>query len=73
MSNDWISLIVTGNLFHRETTCGKNEYLYISVLAYGTEKFLSCDDLVAVMGAGAGMLSVGMHVSFTLYKLEERA
>ena len=32
----------------------------ISVLAYGTDKFLSCDNLVAVIGAGAGMSQVGM-------------
>ena len=35
--------------------CGKNEYLYKSVLAYRADKFPSYDDLVAVMGAGAGM------------------
>ena len=37
---------------------GKNEYLYTSVLAYGTKKFLSCDDLVTVMGAGTGITYV---------------
>ena len=26
-----------------------------SVLVYGTDKFLSCDDVVEVMGADAGM------------------
>ena len=43
--NDWVSLIVSCNLFHREAVCGKNEYLYTSLLAYGTKRFLSCDDL----------------------------
>ena len=38
--------------------CGKNEYLYTSVLAYGTKRFLSCD-LVIVVGADGGMSSVG--------------
>ena len=28
---------------------------YTSILAYGTNKFLSCDDLIAVKGAGAGI------------------
>ena len=50
---------LVGNLFHREAVCGKNEYLYTSVLAYGTKRFLSCDDLIAVVGAGGGMSSVG--------------
>ena len=35
--------------------CEKKECLYKSVLAYRVDKFLSCDDLVAVMGAGAGI------------------
>ena len=52
-------LIVYCNLFHREGVCGKNEYLYTSVLAYVTKRFLSCDDLVIVVGAGGGMSSVG--------------
>ena len=41
--------------------CGKNEYLYTSVLTYGTKRFLSCDDhdLIIVVGAGGGMSSVG--------------
>ena len=39
--------------------CGKKEYLYTCVLTYGTKKFLSCDDLVIVVGAGGGMSSVG--------------
>ena len=38
---------------------GKNEYLYTSILAYSTKRFLSCDDLVAVMGDGGGMPSLG--------------
>ena len=38
--------------------CGKNEYLHTSVLTYGTKRFLSCDDLFIVVGAGGGMLSV---------------
>ena len=50
-SNDCISLIVSGNLFHRETVCVKNEY-FLFLHSYGTNKFLSCDDLVAVKGAG---------------------
>ena len=54
-----MSLIVSGNLFHREITFGINEYLYTSVLAYGTKKFLSCDCLVVVTGAGAGISLVG--------------
>ena len=33
---------------------------YTSVLAYGTKRFLSCDDLVIVVGAGGGMSSVGI-------------
>ena len=52
-------MIVLCNLFHREAVCGKNEYLYTSVLAYGTKRFLSCDDLVIVVAAGGGMSSVG--------------
>ena len=52
-------MIVACNLFLRETVCGKNEYLYTSVLAYGTKRFLSCDDLVIVVGAGGGISSVG--------------
>ena len=39
--------------------CGKNEYLYTSVLAYDTKRFLSCDDLVIVVDAVGGMSSVG--------------
>ena len=39
--------------------CGKNEYLYTSVLAYDTKRFLSCNDLVIVAGAGGGMSSIG--------------
>ena len=39
--------------------CEKNEYLNTSILAYGTKRFLSCDDLVIVIGAGGGMSSVG--------------
>ena len=35
--------------------CGKDEYLYTSVLAYGIKIFLSCDDLVMLVGAGSGM------------------
>ena len=46
---------VSCNLFHREAVCGKNEYLYTSILAYGTKRFLSCDDLIVVVGAGGGM------------------
>ena len=38
---------------------GKHKYLYTSVLAYGTKRFLSFDDLVIVVGAGGGMSSVG--------------
>ena len=56
--NDRVFLIISGNLFHSKTVCGKKEYLYTSVPAYDTNKFLSCDDLVAVAngyGAGAGM------------------
>ena len=34
----------------------ENEYLYTSVLAYDTDKFLLYDNLVAVIGAGAGIL-----------------
>ena len=34
-----------------------------SVLAYGTKRFLSCDDLVIVVGAGGGMSSVGIGVA----------
>ena len=52
-------MIVLCNLFHRETVCGKKEYLYTSVLAYRTKRFLSCDDLVIVVGADGGMSSVG--------------
>ena len=37
--------------------CGKNEYLYTSVLTYGTKRFLLCDDLVIVVGAGGGGMS----------------
>ena len=50
-------MIVSCNLFHREAVCEKNEYLYTSVLAYlyGTKRFLSCDDLIIVVGAGGGM------------------
>ena len=44
-------LVAIYNLFHKETVCGKNEYLYTAVLAYGTNEFLSYDDLVAVMPA----------------------
>ena len=46
---------------HREAVCGKNEYLYTSVLAYDTKIFLSCDDLViaVVARAGGGKSSVG--------------
>ena len=36
-----------------------DEYLYTSVLAYGTSKFLSCDSLVAVIGADGRMSLVG--------------
>ena len=42
--------------------CGKNEYLYTSVLAYDTKRFLSCGDLIiaiVIMGATGGMSSVG--------------
>ena len=52
-------MIVSYNLFHREAVCGKNEYLYTCVLAYGTKRFLPCDDLVIVVDAGGGMSSVG--------------
>ena len=31
----------------------------ISILTYGTKRFLSCDDLIVVVGAGGGMSSVG--------------
>ena len=61
ISNDWISLI---DLFHREAVCGNNKYLYTSVLAYGTETFLSCGDLVIVVGAGGGISSVGTWIQF---------
>ena len=43
-----------------KSLCGKNKYFYTSVLAYGTKRFLSCDDLFTVVGAGGGMSSVGM-------------
>ena len=36
-----------------------NICIQISVLAYGTKRFLSCDYLVIVVGAGGGMSSVG--------------
>ena len=36
-----------------------HEYLYTPVLAYGTKRFLSCGDLVIVVGAGGGISSVG--------------
>ena len=49
VSNDWVFLIISDNLLHSKTVYGKNEYLYTSALAYGTDKFLSCDDLVAVI------------------------
>ena len=52
-------MIVLCNIFYREAVCRKNEYLHTSVLAYGTKRFLSCDDLVIVKGAGGGMLSAG--------------
>ena len=48
--------------FHREVVRGKNEYLYTSVLAYGTKTFISCDDLVVVVGAGGGISSVGAWI-----------
>ena len=51
-------MIVSCNLFHREAVCGKNEYLYTSVLAYDTKRFISCDDFVIVEGGGGGMSSV---------------
>ena len=35
---------------------GRIEYLCKPVFAYCTDKFLRCDDIVAVIGAGAGML-----------------
>ena len=44
---------------HREALCGKNKYLYRSVLTYDTNRFISCDDIVIVMGAGGKMSSVG--------------
>ena len=56
------------NLFHREAVCGKNEYLYTSALAYGTKTFCSCHDLVIVMGAGGGMLSVGTWIWYCLIR-----
>ena len=53
-------LIVSCNLFHREVHVGRmNIYIAASVLAYGTKRFLSFDDLVIVVGAGSGMSSVG--------------
>ena len=52
-------MIVLCILFHREVVCGKNEYLYTYVLAYGTKTFISCDDLIVVVGAGGGISSVG--------------
>ena len=36
-----LSLIVSGNLFHREIAFGKNKYLYTSVLAYGIKNFFN--------------------------------
>ena len=39
--------------------CGKNEYLFASVLTYGTKRFLSCNNLIIVVGADGGMSSVG--------------
>ena len=47
--------------------------MYTSVLAYGTDKFLSCDNLVAVIGAGAGMSQVGMYVNLVMQNLEKQA
>ena len=39
--------------YHNKTVCGRqNEYMYTFVLAYGIDKFLLFDDLVAVMGDG---------------------
>ena len=62
ISIDWVSLIVSCNLFHREAVCGKNEYLYTSVLANGTKRFPSYDDLFTIMGAGGGMSPVGTWI-----------
>ena len=36
-----------------------NICIHSYVLAYGTKRFLSCDDLVVVVGAGGGMSSGG--------------
>ena len=37
--------------------------VYIRYHIYGTKRFLSSDDLIAVVGAGGGMSSVGTEFS----------
>ena len=41
-------------IYSIEKLCGKNEYLYTSVISYDTKRFLSCGDLAIVVGAGGG-------------------
>ena len=36
-----------------------NICIHLAVLTYGTKTFLSCDDLVIIVGVGDGMSSVG--------------
>ena len=57
----------------REAVCGKNEYLYTSVLTYGTKRFLSCDDLVVVVGADGGKSSCSRNMNLALHNLEKQA
>ena len=46
---------------------------YTSVLAYGTDKFLSCDNLVAVIAIGAGMSQLGIasYINLVMQNLEK--
>ena len=63
-----LRLIVSGNLFHREMACGKNECLYTSVLAYGTKIFFPCTLYMSCVVFSCSGVSykqvVGCHVVF---------
>ena len=52
--------------------CGKNEYLYKSVLAYRADKFLSCDDFVAVMGAAWSWNVINRNMNLVMQNLEKQ-
>ena len=62
-----LQLIVSGNLFHREMACGKNECLYTSVLNMAPKFFFLCTLYMSCVVFSCSGISYKQVVSWLLY------